>query len=86
VQLIPLVNIPVPEGRSLQVWTLQSREQGPIPVGLMNSPRTISLSTEKLPPTQPEQLFEISLEPAGGSPTGRPTGPVLMKGVTSETF
>jgi anti-sigma-K factor RskA len=25
-------------------------------------------------------LFEITLEPVGGSPTGRPTGPILMKG------
>jgi anti-sigma-K factor RskA len=26
------------------------------------------------------QLFEITLEPEGGSPNGRPTGPILFKG------
>ena len=29
---------------------------------------------------EPGQLFAISLEPAGGSPLGRPTGPVLFAG------
>ena len=35
---------------------------------------------EDLPRTRPDQLFEITLEPRGGSPIGRPTGPILMKG------
>lgn len=26
------------------------------------------------------QLYEITLEPSGGSPTGRPTGPIQVKG------
>ena len=38
---------------------------------------------ETLPPPGTDQLFEITLEPATGSPTGRPTGPVLFKGNTS---
>jgi anti-sigma-K factor RskA len=29
---------------------------------------------------EPGMLIEISLEPAGGSPTGRPTGPILFIG------
>ncbi|WP_376087849.1 hypothetical protein ACE7GA_15050 [Roseomonas sp. CCTCC AB2023176] len=29
---------------------------------------------------QPGMLIEISLEPPGGSPTGRPTGPILFIG------
>ena len=32
-RLIPLTAIPVPEGRALQVWTLPSRERGPVSVG-----------------------------------------------------
>ena len=28
------------------------------------------------------QLFEITLEPENGSPTGRPTGPILYVGRT----
>jgi anti-sigma-K factor RskA len=29
-------------------------------------------------------LIEISVEPPGGSPTGRPTGPILFYGRLSE--
>jgi anti-sigma-K factor RskA len=29
---------------------------------------------------QPDQLFELTLEPRSGSPTGRPTGPVRYIG------
>jgi hypothetical protein len=42
-------------------------------------------SLKDLPPPGPDQLFEITLEPAAGSPTGRPTGPVLFKGALLQT-
>ena len=35
---------------------------------------------DKLPPLQPNQLFEITLEPYNGSPLNRPTGPILFIG------
>jgi anti-sigma-K factor RskA len=81
--LVPLTSINVPEGRALEVWTLPSRERGPVSVGLMNRARTLSLSLKDLPAPGTDQLFEITLEPATGSPTGRPTGPVLFKGNTA---
>ena len=37
-------------------------------------------SVDKLPALQPNQLFEITLEPPSGSPTGRPTGPIQYIG------
>lgn len=86
VRLIPLQDLSVPDGRVLQVWTLQDRAQGPISVGLMPRARTLPLDLGRLPDPGPDQLFEITLEPAGGSPTGRPTGPILMKGLTSRTL
>ena len=49
----------------------------------MNQARTLQLSLKDLPAPRPDQLFEITLEPATGSPTGRPTGPVLFKGNTA---
>ena len=70
----------------LQVWTLPSRERGPVSVGLMDRARTLELELKDLPPPGPDQLFEITLEPAGGSPTGRPTGPILFKGNTAQTL
>jgi anti-sigma-K factor RskA len=81
--LLPLTSIDVPAGRALEVWTLPSRERGPVSVGLMDRARTLTLSLKDLPATRPDQLFEITLEPATGSPTGRPTGPVLFKGNTA---
>ena len=83
VVLVPFAGINVPPGRALEVWTLPSRERGPVSVGLMSQARTLQLSLKDLPAPGPDQLFEITLEPATGSPTGRPTGPVLFKGNTA---
>ena len=52
----------------------------------MDRARTLELPLKDLPPPGPDQLFEITLEPAGGSPTGRPTGPILFKGNTTQTL
>jgi anti-sigma-K factor RskA len=82
-ELIPLEAIPVPPGRALEIWTLWDRARGPVSIGLIDQARTVRLNVGSLPQTGPNQLFEITLEPATGSPTGRPTGPVLMKGTTS---
>jgi anti-sigma-K factor RskA len=83
VVLLPLTEINVPAGRAIEVWTLPSRERGPVSVGLMNQARTLTLSLKDLPAPKPDQLFELTLEPATGSPTGRPTGPILFKGNTA---
>ncbi|WP_420133283.1 anti-sigma factor [Rhodopseudomonas sp.] len=80
VDLIPLRAIDVPPGRTLQVWTLWDRAIGPKSIGLTDQPRALQLDLNSLPETVPDQLFEITLEPAGGSPIGRPTGPILFKG------
>lgn len=81
--LIPLRTIAVPEGRVLEVWTLWDPARGPVSIGLSSESRRIRLDLKNLPRTAPNQLFEITLEPRGGSPIGRPTGPILMKGTTS---
>jgi anti-sigma-K factor RskA len=86
VVLVPIATFNVPEGRALQVWTLPSRERGPVSVGLMERARTLQLSLQDLPAPGIDQLFEITLEPASGSPTGRPTGPVLFKGNTAQAL
>lgn len=83
VRLIPLQNIDVPSGRALQIWTLRDKVEGPISVGLVDKAKTIRLDLGNLPRPNPDQLFEITLEPRTGSPTNRPTGPVLFKGLTN---
>ena len=80
---MPLGDIAVPEGRVLEVWTLWDRDVGPVSMGLLDNVRTSQFDRDGLPAPRPEQLYEISLEPAGGSPTGRPTGPILYKGAAT---
>lgn len=83
VQFIPIDRVPLPEGRIMEVWTLQTRERGPVSVGRMDQARTVKLNLKGLSPAQVGHLFEATAEPPGGSPTGKPTGPVLMKGLAA---
>lgn len=80
VRLVPLDRFDVPEGKILQVWTLPDAETGPVSLGTFTDPTTIKLNGPDLPAPASGQLYEITLEPAPGSPTGRPTGPILVKG------
>ena len=79
ISVVPLKEFEVPTGRALQVWTLWDQARGPVSVGLIDRPRRADFQRADLP-ARDNQLYEITLEPAGGSPTGRPTGPVLGKG------
>jgi anti-sigma-K factor RskA len=85
VTLIPLALAPIPQGRALQVWTKPTPAAAPVAIGLMDQVRTIRLDTRTLSPAQLNQHFAVSLEPAGGSPTGLPTGPVLLQGDLAST-
>ena len=78
--LIPLGPTTVPQQKSLQFWTKGKDWGAPVSLGLVRPGQTLKLKLDKLPPMQAEQLFEITLEPQAGSPTGRPTGPILYIG------
>jgi anti-sigma-K factor RskA len=80
VRLIPLERFSAPKGQILQVWTLPDPATGPVSLGTIGATEEIRLKGPNLPVPQVGQLYEITLEPAPGSPTGRPTGPVLVKG------
>ncbi|MGR6432511.1 anti-sigma factor [Rhizobium sp. PAMB 3174] len=75
-----LADISVPADRTMQVWTLPSKEMGPVSLGLIEGTRSTRLDGPALPRPKDHQLYEITLEQRGGSPTGRPTGPILAKG------
>ncbi|SFC98328.1 Anti-sigma-K factor RskA [Bosea sp. CRIB-10] len=83
VEMLPLQSIDVPAGKALEIWTLWDRAVGPRSVGLIDRARSTPLRLDNLPLGR-DQLFEITLEPASGSPTGRPTGPIIAKGTTSQ--
>jgi anti-sigma-K factor RskA len=79
ISVIPIHDFPVPKGKTLQVWTLFDKAKGPISVGLIERTRHALFHRSDLPTGQ-QQLYEITLEDEGGSPTGKPTGPILVKG------
>lgn len=80
VRLVPLESFAAPEGQVLQVWTLPDVETGPVSLGTLSEAHDLRLNGPNLPVPHDGQLYEITLEPAPGSPTGRPTGPILVKG------
>jgi len=80
VRLTPLLATPVGSGQALQFWTKPDGAAGPTSLGLVPADRPTVVPGSKLPGLSPNQLFEITLEPAGGSPIGRPTGPILFLG------
>ncbi|WP_430513689.1 anti-sigma factor [Pannonibacter phragmitetus] len=79
-KVVPLADVSVPAGQSLEVWTLPQQAEAPVSMGVLTALKGATLSLSGLPEPQEEQLYEITFEPAGGSPTGRPTGPILGKG------
>ncbi len=80
VDLIPLNRDAVPAEKSLQFWTKADAWKGPVSLGLVKPGEVIHVPLASLPPLEANQLFELTLEPAKGSPTNRPTGPVQFIG------
>lgn len=78
--LIPLGTVAVPADKSLQFWTKADSWRGPVSLGLVQPGRALRVPIGKLPPLEPNQLFELTLEPANGSPLDRPTGPIQFIG------
>ena len=74
----------VPSERVMQVWTKPDEDGPPVSLGLLASGRSETLVIEGLPAPNPQQLYEITVEPAGGSPTNLPTGPILGKGLAKQ--
>ncbi len=75
---------PTPDDRVLQLWVLPPGATKPTSLGLL--PRGQSSVTVPTPAVKPVpgMLIEITLEPPGGSPLERPSGPVLFIGRLSQ--
>ncbi|MFL6707805.1 MAG: anti-sigma factor domain-containing protein, partial [Massilia sp.] len=80
VQLTPLATAAIPGDKSLQFWTKAEGWKGPVSLGLVKPGQTITIPLDALPNVQPNQLFELTLEPVNGSPLNKPTGPVQFIG------
>ncbi len=76
VKLHMVGDIPVADGQVPQLWTRPSLEMGTVSLGVGAG----VLDGADLPAPQSGQTYQITAEPEGGSPTGRPTGPVIATG------
>jgi anti-sigma-K factor RskA len=72
-QITRVAGVPAVTGQVHELWII-APEANPVSLGLLeDQPLVITY------PTPPEGfIFAVSIEPAGGSPTGQPTGPVIL--------
>ena len=67
-------------GRDYELWLIIG-DAAPVSLGLIKDATT----TRQLAALAPGAVLAVSLEPAGGSTTGAPSGPVLITGVVADT-
>ncbi|MEO8466612.1 MAG: anti-sigma factor [Gammaproteobacteria bacterium] len=70
---------PAPANSSYELWMLPGGGAQPVSLGLLPAAgnATLALSTAQLTVLGNTPTLAVSVEPAGGSPTGLPTGPVI---------
>lgn len=68
-------------GKSAELWVIPAGGR-PVSLGLVRpgEMNTLTIRAELRPMLNGEATLAISIEPAGGSPTGQPTGPVVATG------
>ena len=73
----PLVNVSMEANRSLELWSLPP-SGAPRSLGVIAADKATVVQRGKV--LEGTDAFAVTLEPAGGSPSGKPTGPVLYVG------
>ena len=73
--------------KAYELWLLPGENQPPRSLGLLplEGSKTVSVPAELQTAMAAGKVLAVSLEPAGGSPTGLPTGPVLYTGLLVTT-
>jgi len=73
---------PVPPDRVYQLWFLAPGATAPRPLGLLpqSTRKRIAITSENARLLAAGGELEVTLEPAGGSPDPRPSGPALFRG------
>jgi anti-sigma-K factor RskA len=71
---------PIPAMNSYELWMLPGGGGAPVSLGLLPATgnAALPLDAQDLAVLAQTMTLAVSLEPAGGSPTGLPTGPVLF--------
>jgi anti-sigma-K factor RskA len=72
-----------PPGRAFELWLIARADEPPRSLGLVPPG---GRAVEQLPVLlRPGAMLAISVEPAGGSPSGAPTGPLVLSGAVIAT-
>lgn len=81
VHLTPVPQAPDPQGRVAELWVIPAG-QAPVSLGLvsMDKSLTVNVPTELQDALVTGSLLAITMEPPGGAPEGKPTGPIVAKG------
>jgi len=73
-QVTRIAGAPAPQGQVHELWAIAPGGAAPVSLGLLGeAPLTL-----RYPVPPPGWVLAVSVEPAGGSPTGAPTGPVIL--------
>lgn len=75
--LRPLNELTLAQGRALELWAVPA-QGAPRSLGLVRAEGATTLIRAQL--LRDTAAFAVSVEPAGGSPTGAPTGPIVSVG------
>ena len=71
------------DGKVPELWLVPTGGAAPRSLGLLHSSQPVLLDIADLAAGEPNAAFAVSLEPPGGSQTGKPTGPVVAHGALS---
>jgi anti-sigma-K factor RskA len=75
----PIVPVAAQPDRALELWAVPTDGTGPRSLGVLptGAGGTVALRGKVLAGVD---TLAVSVEPPGGSPTGRPTGPIVYAG------
>lgn len=78
--LTPLVHSEIAPNASVQLWTSNDTNRQPRSLGIIDPNQAVAVPAATLGAIQAGQLFEMTLEEQGGSPSGSPKGAILFIG------
>lgn len=76
----PQVRSDIPADASVQLWTYNKTMTQPRSLGLIDVNQPVTVPATLMGEIGPDQIFEMTQEAAGGSPTASPSGPILFIG------
>ena len=76
----PQVRSDIPADASVQLWTHNKTMTQPRSLGLIDVNQPVTVPATLMGEIGPDQIFEMTLEAAGGSATASPSGPILFIG------